>query len=312
MFQPPSFMAMSSGDLAADRRFEWARDCQARSEIPAAIDLLRQVLELVPDYAAAWFALASLLEKQGERKQAVDAYRKARAADPHDRHGALPCLIRLGAAQTAELPPAYIRSLFDQYAPAFDSVLVGGLNYRPALLFEAVREVFDHERRRPNAAAVLDLGCGTGLAGERFRPVTGHLCGVDLSAGMVAQAHRKAIYDRLHIGDLLEFLEADSAAGNRYDLVIAADVFVYVADLAPVFSAVARILATKALFVFTLEAGVAEASILKDSLRFAHGRSYVSATLSAAGLALLIMREITLRTEKGEPVPGLLVVARHN
>lgn len=241
MFQP-SFMAMSSGDLATDRHFEWARDCQARGDIPAAIDLLRQMLELAPDYAAAWFALASLFEKQGD----------------------------------------------------------------------AVGEFSDREMRPPSAPAVLDLGCGIGLAGARFRPVAGHLCGVDLSAGMVAQAHRKAIYDRLHVGGLLGFLEADGAVGNRYHLVIAADVFVYVADLAPVFSAVARVLAAGALFAFTLEAGIAETPILKDSLRLAHGHSYVAATLSAAGLALLPMREITLRTEKGEPVPGLLVVARHN
>ena len=136
-------MAMSSGDLAADRRFEWARDCRARGDPAAAIDLLRQVLELVPDYATAWFALADLLDKQGNREQAIAAYRKARAADPQDRHGALPCLIRLGAAETAELPSAYIRSLFDQYAPAFDTALVEGLDYRaPALRFEAVRDVF--------------------------------------------------------------------------------------------------------------------------------------------------------------------------
>ncbi len=305
-------MAMSSGDLAADRRFEWARDCRARGDPAAAIDLLRQVLELVPDYATAWFALADLLDKQGNREQAIAAYRKARAADPQDRHGALPCLIRLGAAETAELPSAYIRSLFDQYAPVFDTALVEGLDYRaPALLFEAVRDVFRRAAKPLRFASALDLGCGTGLAGEKFRPTADHLCGVDLSAGMIAQARKKAIYNRLQVGDLLEFLAAEGAAGNRCDLVMAADVLVYVAALGPIFSAVARVLSGDGLFAFTLESGIAAAPVLKESLRFAHGRRYVSAALSAAGLAPLTMREATLRTEKGEPVPGFVVIARH-
>ena len=44
---------------------------------------------------------------------------------------------------------------------------------------------------------MLDLGCGTGLAGEAFRPHVDWLEGVDLSPGMIAQARKKTIYDRL-------------------------------------------------------------------------------------------------------------------
>ena len=67
------------------------------------------------------------------------AFRKARAADPDDRHGASLHLMRLGAEEIAAMPSAYVQTLFDQYAPRFESALVGDLGYRgPALLFKAV------------------------------------------------------------------------------------------------------------------------------------------------------------------------------
>ena len=54
-------------------------------------------------------------------------------------------------------------------------------------------------RRRMRAAggsmrfgAMLDLGCGTGLAGAAFRPQVDRLTGVDLSPAMIAQARARA------------------------------------------------------------------------------------------------------------------------
>ena len=60
---------MSSGDLIADRRFEWARDSQTKGDLAAAADLFAQTLELAPGYAAAWFALAELRDKAGRARR---------------------------------------------------------------------------------------------------------------------------------------------------------------------------------------------------------------------------------------------------
>ena len=95
---------LSSGDVIADRRFEWARDLADKGDLTAAADLLTQALELAPSYASAWFALGELREKLNDRDGAIAAFRKARETDRQDRHGAALHLIRLGAAPSAAMP----------------------------------------------------------------------------------------------------------------------------------------------------------------------------------------------------------------
>jgi SAM-dependent methyltransferase len=148
----------------------------------------------------------------------------------------------------------YVRRLFDQYAARYDTALTGRLAYRgPALLREAVEKVTHAAGRPVHFSSMLDLGCGTGLGGAAFRPVTGRLVGVDLSPAMIAQAAAKDLYDRLGTADLADFLAEEAGAAALYQLVLAADVFVYVNDLGPIVAAVARVLAPGGLFAFTVE-----------------------------------------------------------
>lgn len=299
----------SSGDLIADRRFEWARDCEAKGDLSGAVDLMHQALEIAPGYASAWFALGGLLEKLGDRDGAIGAYRNACKADPEDRLGAALMLMRLGAERVGGMPQAYVRELFDQYAPAFDKALQESLQYRaPALLKDAVMKVCAETGRPMRFGSVLDLGCGTGLAGVAFRSCADWLVGVDLSAGMVAEARRKAVYDRLGTAEMIQFLADEAASGVRHHLIIAADVFVYAADLTPVAVAIARVLAPQGLLAFTVETHDGDGVILGEKLRYAHGEPHVRSAL-AAGLDLLHIEPAATRTENGRPVPGLLVVA---
>src|SRR5262245_6247905 len=129
----------SSGDLTADRRYEFARDLAARGDTAAAADLYMQTLELVPDFAAAWFELGKTLDVLGRRHEAAAAFRETARLDPKDRHGARLYLMRLGEAPIAEMSGDYVREVFDQYAVRFDDALVHGLKYRgPELLLSAV------------------------------------------------------------------------------------------------------------------------------------------------------------------------------
>jgi len=296
---------LSSGDLLADRRFEWARDCEAKGDLVGAADLLAQALELTPGYASAWFALGEIREKLGDRAGTIEAFRKAKEVDPSDRHGATLHLIRLGATEAGGMPEAYVRSLFDHYAPAFDRALVEGLAYNaPALLREVVRAL-----RPGRIGSMLDLGCGTGLAGEVFRPSVDWLVGVDLSAGMLAQARSKGLYDWLIEADVVRFLADEQKGGAPYHLIVAADVFVYLDDLGPAVQAAARVLAPAGVLAFTTETHEGAGVHLRDTLRYAHSAEHVRAAVTAAGLKLVRLDSASTRTEKKRPVPGLLAVA---
>ena len=296
---------LSSGDVIADRRFEWARDLASKGDLTAAADLLAQTLELAPGYAAAWFALGEVRERLDDRDGAVAAFRKAADADPQDRHGAKLHLIRLAAAPVAAMPESYVRTLFDGYAPKFDQALTQGLSYRaPELLLRAVQA-----SGTPIAfTAALDLGCGTGLGGAAFKPFCDNLTGVDLSPAMLAQARAKNIYARLEEGDVVVFLHAETA---RYDLVLAADVYMYLDDLRQVLRAVAKVLKPNAVVAFSVETHDGGGVMLRDTLRYAHGAAHVRNALTVAGFNLISLDSAATRTEKGVPVPGLIVVAKN-
>jgi predicted TPR repeat methyltransferase len=305
---------VSSGDLIADRRYKSAVELASRGDFAAAADVLTQTVDLVPRFATVWFALGAVRDRLGDRDGAIAAFEEARDADPEDYHGARLQLARLGAGEAN--PPmtgTYVRRLFDQYAARYDTALTEHLHYRgPALLRDAVEAAMRNAGRPLRFGAMLDLGCGTGLGGAAFRPLAGRLVGVDLSPAMIAQAEQKGLYDRLVTADLQSFLAGEIAGSARYDLVLAADVLVYVNDLAPIFAAIAQILAPNGLLAFTVETHSGDGIKLSPTLRYAHGDTYLRRTIADAGLTLLKLAEAAVRTEKGEPVQGRIAVAvRH-
>jgi predicted TPR repeat methyltransferase len=302
----------SSGDLIADRRYRWALDLAARGELAGAADVLVQTVALAPTFAAAWAALGTLRDQLGDRGGAIAAFEAARDSDPEDFHGARLQLARLGAGDAApRMTDAYIRRLFDQYAARYDTALTEQLHYRgPALLHEAVSGVMAASGRAMHFRAALDLGCGTGLCGAAFRPHADWLTGVDLSAAMIAQAAAKHLYDRLVTGELEAFLADETAAATKYDLVLAADVFVYFNDLAPALAAIAHALAPAGVVAFSVERNPGNGVKLLPSLRYAHAEGYLRETLAVAGLAVAHLAEAAVRSEKGVPVESLVVAAQ--
>src|SRR5258708_17772640 len=184
----PARLFLSSGDLVADRRFEFARDLQLKGDLSAAADLLLQAIELAPGFASAWFTLGQIREQLGEREAAVAAFRTALDADPGDRHGANLHLMLLGAEELSAMPRAYVRALFDQYAPRFETALVDDLDYRgPALLFKAVLAARHAVRKPAFFKRAIDLGCGTGLAAPAFAREVDPFPGVNLSPPIFAK-----------------------------------------------------------------------------------------------------------------------------
>jgi predicted TPR repeat methyltransferase len=298
---------MSSGDLTADRRYEFGNGFEKRGELGAAAELYAQAVEIAPGFASAWFALGAVRVRLGDLAGAMDAFDRAKQADPEDRHGAAVQLARL-KGEAAPMPAGYVRALFDQYARHYDLSLIEGLNYRgPQLLSEAVVAACGALGRAPMFDRALDLGCGTGLAGALLAPRIDSLVGIDLSPAMIAQARRTGHYNHLHAGDAFDFLARENDACA--DLVIAADVLPYVADIGAVFRQIGRVLEAGGLFAFIAETHAGGGVLLRETLRYAHGRSVVHGALAAAGLAPVHCEETPYRSEKGIPVPGIVVVA---
>jgi predicted TPR repeat methyltransferase len=293
----------SSGDLTADRRADFAEMLLASGEPAQAAELLLGALELAPRWAAGWFRLGEMQEAAGLPDQAAQAWAMALKVEPADRLGAALKLELIGKAPAAATPPsAFVETLFDHYADSFEDSLVGKLGYGlPDFLWRAI------SKARPGRFRLaLDLGCGTGLLGERLRPFVDRLEGYDISAGMLRKAKAKGIYDRLAKVDLQNF----SHTGDRADLVAAADVFIYLGALDRIVGAVAGMLAEDGLFAFSLEtlAGGGDFALL-PSRRYAHSEAYARRLLTANGLAVLSLESVIIRHDRRDPVEGLAVVA---
>jgi predicted TPR repeat methyltransferase len=272
------------------------------------VELLEQCLEIAPDWPAAWFALGAAQERFGDIGASIAAYASALKRDPQDMLGASLALARLGATPIpAAATPAYVARLFDQYAPRFEAHLVAGLGYRaPALLRQAIAEVCRHTARPMHFPHALDLGCGTGLAGVAFRDCVERLEGIDLSPGMVAEARAKGLYDGLHVGEVLAHLKA--ATDGQFNLILAADVLVYLGDLAPLFTQVGRVLVSGGLFAFTAESHEGEGYVVGSETRYAHSPNYIERAAGDAGLAMRLMHPASTRNNKGAEVRGLAAV----
>lgn len=296
-------LQFSSGDLVADRRASYAQMLLEAGDAGAAADLMLGVLGLVPGWTAGWFRLGEMLDEASRPAEAADAWREALRLDPADRLGAGLKLAAAGHVVGLDAPPpAFVEALFDQYADDFDEALVERLGYRvPELLAAAL------EAAAPAGFAhVLDLGCGTGLMAQSLSARASFIEGVDISAGMLKRAGAKGLYGRLVQADLAAF-DIPPAA----DLVVAADVLIYVGALDGLVARVAAALPPGGIFAFSTEAHDGpEDLVLRPSRRYAHSQAYLLLLLAAAELNVMSFERAVLRMDRGAAIEGFVVLAR--
>ncbi|MBV8962260.1 MAG: methyltransferase [Hyphomicrobiales bacterium] len=307
---PPGFS--SSNDVGLDRRYRWAKAALDAGESREACEILRQSVAEAPSWAPAWKLLGDALVASGEPEQARGAYERTDALDHAGRLGARLELARLGAiAPKDAMQKGYVAALFDEYSDRFDAHLLERLNYRaPDLMLRALREVCATKARALRFEHALDLGCGTGLMGEAIRPFAGLLTGADLSSGMLAKARAKLVYDDLFQGEIVEFLRARPRSGA--DLILAADVLVYISDLQPLFAAVAAALCPRGLFAFTVqscdEAATLHGYLLGLDNRFAHSQAHLRKAAASQTLEVAHLANVVTRHDAGRDVQGFMVV----
>jgi predicted TPR repeat methyltransferase len=299
-------IAIDPQNLEANNNFGAALFVQGR--VDDAIGWFRRALEIVPDNADALHNLGGAYHAQGRYAEALACFQKVVEQQPANA-AALHMIAAMTGAASERAPDQYVAKVFDDYAEQFDAHLVRELEYHtPELLVGMVRE---YATRVGDKWDVLDLGCGTGLAGAAIAPDARSLVGVDLSRKMLEKARVKGIYTRLKQAELLGMTRDEADAS--YDVVMATDVFIYVGRLDEVAREAKRLLRDGGLFAFSIEAmpegeSSGQGFRLSPSGRYVHAAAYLDALAAANGFHVRSVRPTPIRREQGVPVPGWLLV----
>ena len=283
--------------------FNLGNTLHATDRIDEAIVSFKNAIAIYPEYADAYVHLGNMYKIKGNNDEAISSFQKALEIDP-DNNSARHLIASLSGKRPKTAPAEYVADLFDGYADNFDQHLVSKLEYKtPTVLNTTVRRLLDDNA---TSLKILDLGCGTGLCGPLFRDIAGELVGVDLSPKMIEKAQARNIYDDLQVGDISTALKART---GYYDLVIAADVFVYVGDLDEVFKASYAALKPGGLFAFSVEsADENDSYVLRPSGRYAHSVRYIRELAEKHNLHEHVTENTVLRKEKNTSMNGQIIV----
>ncbi len=275
-----------------DRLEELAEAFIAVDAWPDAVEALQNAARLSPFEGRIQARLAGLWAQLGEADRANAAAVRARGLG-----------IAVSLDIFAEPTPGLTRQLFNQYARTFDNHLLQTLRYSAPVEIERALRPY---AGRFTGRLVIDLGCGTGLMGERFRDAAGRLIGIDLSPGMLEQAAAKGLYDELAEADIVDFLRG--LRGGGASLIVAADVLVYMGELRPLFESVWRCLEAEGLFAFTVERLDGNGFALNPARRYSHSGNYLRALAGETGFHALSCQPVVPRLDGGKPVDGLLML----
>jgi predicted TPR repeat methyltransferase len=267
----------------------------AADALPTAIAELQRALRLDPGLVRARELIAAAWLKAGEADKALENL-QALENPPPDMIAACEAI---RCAPRSD--PGYVRHLFDQFSADYDERMIEQLAYAaPQILFDLARLVMPGREK----LSLLDLGCGTGLAGAVFKPLAARLDGVDLSPAMIEKARARGIYSDLQVGDLETAL---AAAGARYDLILAADTLVYLGDLVRVFEGARDRLSPNGYFLFTVEKSEGYGFELGPKRRWRHSEAYLRELASHTGFDLAGLVAAAPRREANQPVEGFAV-----
>lgn len=269
----------------------------------AAARWLHHAIEGDPRLPGAHENLGAVLSELGQNAAAAAAFHSALALDENNanaRH-----MLSALEGITPDSPPAhYVRALFDDYAPRFERELVGQLDYRVP---ETLRRLTGECGSRRFGRA-LDLGCGTGLSGAAFRNDVDEIVGIDLAPAMIAEAKKKKLYNALFTMEIAAYLASNDAKRKPFDLVIAADVFIYVGKLDDIFATLAERMATGGLLAFSIEGCVDKDFALRASGRYAHDVCYIENLARRNGFDVRACKSVPIRKASDGTVDGFAVV----
>jgi len=262
----------------------------------------KRTVELAPDNMEAWYDFGEIAQCVGKRDDARRAYEIYFKAHPEDGEIAHLLIALADGAPPPRASDQAILHIYKVFAASYDTRMRDDLKYvGPEKLMELARPLL----RGRGDLTVLDLGCGSGLAGPVLKPLAADLTGVDLSPEMVELSRGRGVYDRLEVAEITAWLHK---GGGNFDLIFSSDCLIYFGDLTPILTAAAGRLKPDGVLAFSLERGAKPPFQLTDTGRYTHTAAHVTEAAAKAGLKLLSQQEAFLRTEWGEDVMGLYSV----
>lgn len=335
-----------------------------------AIEYFNAALLIRADDFAAHINLGALYLKEENYKVAQRHYAAALALQPDNkeiayiltgitqndcdeneerRGGAGAALASLPPLPPLRAPEEYVQHLFDNYAATYDKHLALLEYQAPQLLYDALRATVSPLPYK--SWKIIDLGCGTGLCGEKFHAFARELIGVDLSKKMLEIARQKNIYAELQQGEIEDVLP--QYGDGDIDLIVAADTFTYIGDLENIFALCQKALKNGSgasivadtgdagFFAFTVEkylgdgencmtnvssisenissenrvsgcAPKCDGYILQRSLRFAHSVKYIAALAQQYNFQILLHQRAIIRKHRATNTECLVYVLRQH
>lgn len=270
-----------------------------QERLQESLPYFNAVLSIDKNHLNTHLNLGAIYLKLDDYSNAIIHYQAAQQIVPQDPEINY-ILTAITGAGTPDRPPSeYIQDLFDQYAPHYDQHLKNYLHYQlPNLFYKTLKENVDV----PDTLQwkIIDLGCGTGLCGEKLKEWAKELVGIDLSQQMLAAAFHKNIYDRLENKDIHEALLTESPA----HLIVAADVFTYLGDLSSILACCSQALMNQGYLLFSVEKAHEGPYILQKNMRYAHQKDYIKKLSKDFKFNILLAEEIILRNQNNSGVKG--------
>jgi predicted TPR repeat methyltransferase len=277
--------------------FNLGKMALALGQYDKAVTAFRKALVIQPTSLLTMHSLGSALAVNDQTDESISCYESLLELQPEDA-SAQHALATLKGEKTDRAPQGHIAAIFDELSGSFEQHL-SELGYEvPSLIYQSLVEQTSEDVQ---FKSMLDMGCGTGLAGPIFRKHVDQLDGIDLSAKMIELARDKDVYDHLERADLIEYLQQSD---KKYDLTLATDVFVYQGDLHPVFQSVVASSLPNAWFLFSIELCDGNDYQLCPTGRYAQSAAYIQQLAKEFGFSIRVEHDVAVREEQKKAVPG--------
>jgi predicted TPR repeat methyltransferase len=295
--------AFETGDPSVDTLYNLALCHQDLGDDIEAGRLYNSILSQDPKHQSSINNFAYLCHKTGDTKRAASLYAQLLKLNP-EHQAAQHMLSSITGTTPDTAPLEYVESIFDNYADDFEHSLIENLRYRtPEVLYDFLCKSINNRLHKK----CLDLGCGTGLAGEQFRQCCDELTGIDISQKMLAIADKKNLYDKLFKDDIIHFLQKSD---QKCNLILAADVFTYMGDLEKIFTECGNSIAPSGILLFSVEEALnsQKGFELKPTGRFGHSADYIEKLSKKTRWTMISHKLSKLRKEKGKWIMGHLYI----